>query len=139
MKKKLIIIITSAVILAVALIAALLLVDRELELPKLKADDISKVYCEMFKDEGIRIDLDVEEFLAYYNQIYDLRDNKEGAGTTPDSKIVIELKDGEEISIFNSGDQFEVNFRENDGERHQYWGKQQEIANMLTHGFYRLK
>ena len=137
MKKKPMMIIIVAIIAVVALIAGLLLVNRELELPELTAEDISKVYRDTFDDN--KIDLDVEEFLGYYNQIYDLRDNKEDAGSTPNSRIIIELRDGEEICIYSSGDQFEVDFSDSDGEKHQYWGKQQEIANMLYHGIYGLK
>ena len=73
-----------------------------------------------------------------YNQIYDIRNNKKGEGTTPASRIIIELKDGTEIGIYNSGDQFEVSFINSDGKICQYWGKQQEIANMLYHGVYGL-
>lgn len=137
MKKKLMIIITVTILAIATIIAALFFSNRELEIPKLKAEDISGVYCETSDNE--KINLDIEEFLGYYNQIYDLRNNEEGAGTTPDSSIVIELKDGNEISIYNSGDQFEVNFSDEDGDKQQYWGKQQEIANMLYYGLYQLK
>ena len=137
MKKKNLIIITAIFITVVVMIIVLFLVNRKLELPTLTAEDISKVYRDTFDDN--KIDLDIEEFLGYYNQIYDLRDNKEGAGSTPTCRIIIELKDGGEIGIYNSGDQYEINFTDGDGERHQYWGKQQEIANMLYNGVYGLK
>lgn len=137
MKKKPMIIITVAILAVATLIIVLLLVNRELELPELKTENVSSVYCETSDNE--KIDLDIEEFLGYYNQIYDLRNNEEGAGTTPTSMIIIELKEGKEIRIYNSGDQFEVNFSDDDGENRQYWGKQQQIANMLYHGLYQLK
>ena len=137
MKKKLIIITATMVALA-TLIISLLLFNRELELPRLTADDISNIYYHD-TDKNETVDLDIEEFLGYYNQIYDLRDNKEGAGSTPSSWIKIELKDGQEIGIYNTGKQFQVSFTDNDGERHQYWGRQQEIYNMLYKGFYKLK
>lgn len=137
MKKKLIII-TATIVALATLIISLLLFNRELELPRLTADDISNIYYhDTYKNETV--DLDIEEFLGYYNQIYDLRDNKEGAGSTPSSWIKIELKDGQEIGIYNTGKQFQVSFTDNDGERHQYWGRQQEIYNMLYKGFYKLK
>lgn len=53
MKKKPMIIITVAIIAVVALIAGLLLVNRELELPELTAEDISKVYRDTFDDNKI--------------------------------------------------------------------------------------
>ena len=127
-----------AVIFVVALVVVLAITKKELQLPKLEVEDISKVYnkrLDAFNAE--KVDLDIEEFLRYYNQIDELRNNKEDAGTTPSSKIVIELNNGEEISIHNSGDQFQVSFEEGD-DRFQYWGKQQGIANILEHGVYGL-
>lgn len=137
MKKKHIFFITIAILAMAAIIVTIFLFNRKLELPKLKAEDILCVHYDVSSSD-IR-QLDIEEFLGYYNQIYDIRNNKEGVGTTPDSRIIIELKDGQEIGIYSSGDQFEVNFTNSDGERCQYWGKQQEIANMLYRGVYGLK
>lgn len=137
MKKKHIFFITISILAMVVIIVAIFLFNRKLELPKLKAENIVRVYRDEFEDS--KIELDIEEFLGYYNQIYDIRNNKEGAGTTPDRRIIIELKDGQEIGIYNSGDQFEVNFTKSNGKRCQYWGKQQEIANMLFRGVYEIK
>ena len=122
----------------VVIIATVFLINRKLELPKLKAEDVARIHYDgnEFNDNK---ELDIEEFLVYYNQIYDIRNNKEGAGTTADRRIIIELKDGRKIGICNSGDQFEVNFTKSNGKRCQYWGKQQEIANMLYHGVYEIK
>ena len=136
MKKKPIII-TVTIVVATTFILTLLLLNRELELPMIKTEDISRVYRDTF--DGNVVELDIEEFLSYYNQIYDLRDNKKGEGSTPTCRIVIELKSGKEIAMLNFGDQFEICFDGSEGKRHQYWGKQQEIANMLYKGFYKLK
>lgn len=136
MKKKHIIFITISILVMVVVIVAIFLFNRKLELPKLETDDILRVH---YHTSAIDFrQLDIEEFLRYYNEIYDIRNNKEGAGTTPDRRIIIELKDGQEIGIYNSGDQFEVNFTKSNGKRCQYWGKQQEIANMLSHGVYEI-
>lgn len=139
MKKKPLIITVSAIVIIViiSLAVTLLMTDKELVLPELEADDISNIsYIMLDKDETTN--LDIEEFLTYYNQIYDIRNNELGEGTTADRSIVIELKDGSKISICNSGSQFEVSFCDSDGESQQYWGKQQGIYNMLLHGFYSL-
>lgn len=136
MKKKHIIFLVSGLFIIVAIIVIAILLNKKVELPKLKVEDIERIYCDEFDDNDIQ--LDIEEFLGYYNQIYDIRNNKKGEGTTPASRIIIELKDGTEIGIYNSGDQFEVNFINSDGKICQYWGKQQEIANMLYHGVYGL-
>ncbi len=135
MKKKVLIII-AAIILGL-LTAVPLLIKEELELPKLESADISKVYFDDCSESEKEI-LDIDEFLEYYNNIYDIRDNVLGEGTTPETYIRIELRNGEEISISNSGDQFQVDFKNDKGEGKQYWGKQQEIANMLRYGFYTL-
>ena len=136
MKKKHIFFITITVFAMVAIIVTIFLFNRKLELPKLETDDILSVHYHTSSDDFQQ--LDIEEFLVYYNQIYDIRNNKEGAGTTAHRRIIIELKDGQKIGICNSGDQFEVNFTKSNGERCQYWGKQQEIANMLYHGVYEI-
>ena len=136
MKKKHIIFLVSGLFIIVAIIVIAILLNKKVELPKLKVEDIERIYCDKFDDNDIQ--LDIEEFLGYYNQIYDIRNNKDDQGTTSLSKIIIELKDGTEIVIWNSGDQFEVAFADSDGKRYQYWGKQQEIANMLRHGVYGL-
>ena len=137
MKKKSLIIVASVIVI-ISLTIVLLMKNNKLELPKLEADDISNVYYHKH-DKNETGNLDIEQFLVYYNQIYNIRDNVYGAGTTPDSSIVIELKAGDEIRIINSGDQFEVSFYNSEREKQQYWGKQQEIKNMLVHGFYRLE
>lgn len=137
MKKKNVICIAMSVLAIAVIIVTLFLVNKKLELPKLNIENVAKIYCYNM-DEDYEIELNVEEFLGYYNQIYDIRNNKDDQGTTSLSKIIIELKDGTEIVIWNSGDQFEVAFADSDGKRYQYWGKQQEIANMLRHGVYGL-
>ena len=136
MKKKHIFIIAIIIFVVATIITTIFLFNRKLELPKLKAEDILSIYYDTSSSDFQQ--LDVEEFLEYYSQIYDIRNNKEGEGTTPTSRIIIQLKNGQEIGIYNSGDQFEVNFTDRDGRRCQYWGKQKEIANMLYHGVYRL-
>ncbi|MBQ2982483.1 MAG: hypothetical protein IJD58_10245 [Lachnospiraceae bacterium] len=136
MKKKHIIFIAITVFAMAAIIVTIFLFNRKLELPKLEKDDILSVH---YHTSAIDFrELDIEEFLGYYNEIYDIRNNKEGAGTTADTRIIIELKDGQKIGISNSGDQFEVDFTKSNGKRCQYWGKQQEIANMLDYGVYGL-
>ena len=134
MKKKLLIIVATVIVI-ISLAIVLLLVNKKLEIPELEAGDISNVYYDIL-GENKSMNLDIEEFLGYYNQIYDIREVT--GGTTPDSRIVIELKDGSDISIYSSGDQFEVNFYDSEGKLTQYWGKQQEIYNMLIYGFYGL-
>jgi len=56
--------------------------------------------------------------------------NKNFAGTTPDSGIVIKLKSGEYISIISSGKDFEIQ-RNINGEEVSYWGKNKYIKSLL--------
>ena len=134
MKKKIIIPIAIVVLAVAAIITCLFFINRKLELPSLEADDVSKIYLDTC-DNNIT-ELDIEEFLGYYNQINDLRNNKKQEGSTSTSIIIIELKDETTIQIHNSGDQFEISFYNEKGEHCMYWGKQQEIYNMLYHGSY---
>ncbi len=64
MKKKSIII-TVTIVVATTFILTLLLLNRELELPMIKTEDISMVYRDTF--DGNVVELDIEEFLSYYN------------------------------------------------------------------------
>ena len=71
MKKKHIIFLVSGLFIIVAIIVIAILLNKKVELPKLKAEDIERIYCDEFDDNDIQ--LDIEEFLGYYNQIYDIR------------------------------------------------------------------
>ena len=87
-------------------------------------------------DTGEEINLDIAQFVEYYNQISDVEENEEGAGTMITVEIKVNLKSGEKISVGNSGDQFEVSLEDEQGKVEQYWGKQQNINNLLMTGKY---
>lgn len=105
------------------------------EIPEIKADDVARIYFDDFTENGEK-ELDIDQFLTYYNQIYDVKENKTGEGTTEESRIVIEFKNGKEISIIDQSKKFEINFKDDKGKSQQYWGKQEEILNMLRYGVY---
>lgn len=105
------------------------------EIPEIKAKDVARIYYEDFTENGEK-ELDIDQFLTYYNQIHDIKNNKTGEGTTPESRIVIELKNGKEIGIYDQSKKFEINFQDDNGKTQQYWGMQEEIYNMLRHGAY---
>lgn len=134
MKKKILI---TVVIVVLALIVgglAWALMSKD-EIPEINAKDVARIYYEDFTENGEK-ELDIDQFLTYYNQIYDVKENKTGEGTTPESRIVIELKNGKEIGIYDQSKKFEINFRDDNGKTQQYWGMQEEIYNMLRHGAY---
>lgn len=124
------------IIVAVAIIGLLIWWISSMNgIPKIKAEDVARIYYDgpEFNDNK---ELDIEEFIGYYNEIYDIKENKLGEGTTPESWVVIELKSGEEIIIYDQSKKFEVNFENGRGKIKQYWGKQEQIYNMLRHGSY---
>ena len=134
MKKKVIIGIV-IVMLGIILVVITNLRDR---IPDIDGEDVAKVYYKDFRT-GDSKDLDVDIFLQYYNKIYDVKDTKDDASTTPESAIIIELKNGEEITICDQQKKFHINFKNNKGEWKQYWGKQKEIHNMLRYGEYEIE
>jgi len=71
-----------------------------------------------------------QKIIKAFNSIYSIRRNKDFAGTTPDSGIVIKLKSGEHISIISSGKDFEIQ-RNINGEEVSYWGKNKYIKSLL--------
>ena len=105
------------------------------EIPEIKAKDVARIYYDDFTENGEK-ELDIDQFLTYYNQIHDVKNNKKGEGTTSESRIVIELKNGKEIGIYNQSKKFEINFQDDEGKNQQYWGMQEEILNMLKYGAY---
>ncbi len=105
------------------------------ELPQLTKEEVESVVMNKI-DTGEEINLDIAQFVEYYNQISDVEENEEGAGTMITVEIKVNLKSGEKISVGNSGDQFEVSLEDEQGKVEQYWGKQQNINNLLMTGKY---
>ena len=105
------------------------------ELPQLTKEEVESVVMNKI-DTGEEINLDIAQFVEYYNQISDVEENEEGAGTMITVEIKVNLKSGEKISVGHSGDQFEVSLEDEQGKVEQYWGKQQNINNLLMTGKY---
>lgn len=77
---------------------------------------------------------EIKTIVNWYNSITDIRENKDGIGTTPDSSIHIQLKYGEKkgkISILQSGTDFEIQRYDEKGNKIIYWGKQPDIKQLL--------
>ncbi|KJR44378.1 hypothetical protein UF75_5245 [Desulfosporosinus sp. I2] len=60
-----------------------------------------------------------------------VRENKDFAGTTPDSGIIVKEKNGKEFSILRSGKDFEVQRKDALGQIHSHWAIQKEIKTLL--------
>lgn len=72
-----------------------------------------------------------EKIIRWFNSAGNIRENKEFAGITPDSGIIIELKPRGSISIINSGKDFEVQRYNILRRRISYWAEQRDIDKLL--------
>lgn len=98
-------------------------------------DDVETVEVWGTALHGIRtivVGEEINKIAAWFNSIDNVRANPDFQGTTPESGIVIRLKSREEILIFNSGPNFEVQRRNQRGRTISYWGKQTEIEKLLN-------
>ncbi len=69
----------------------------------------------------------IDNIIEWFNQASDIRINKDFAGTTPESGIIINLKSGKRILILNSGSDFEIQRDDVRPKNASYWAKQQDI------------
>ncbi len=72
-----------------------------------------------------------DNILNWFNQAGDIRLNKDFAGTTPESGIIINLKSGKRILVLNSGSDFEIQRDDVRPENISYWARQQDIKDYL--------
>lgn len=72
-----------------------------------------------------------QDIVKWFNSITNVRENKDFAGTTPESGIIIKVKNGNEILILKSGTDFEVQRINSLGKRISYWGNQSNIRYIL--------
>lgn len=130
----------SAVIAIVAILISvivIMVINSKKTIPEIEVGDVERVYYSGYFDGHYgEKELDIDQFVEYYNEIDNIKENKNGEGTTPESWIVIVLKDGSEVWIYDQSMKFEVNFKTDDGEIKQYWGEQEQIYNMLRTGSY---
>jgi hypothetical protein len=74
---------------------------------------------------------EVTNIVNWFNSVYDIRENKEFAGTTEESGIKIEEKDGTRFIIGRSGEDFEVQRKDQKGKLRSYWARQKDIKELL--------
>jgi hypothetical protein len=72
-----------------------------------------------------------KNIIKWFNSITDIRENKDFAGTTPESGITLKLKSGNSILILKSGSDFEIQRSDVLGINKSYWGKQPNIRDIL--------
>ena len=133
-------VLNSVIIAVVAIfisVIVVMVINSKKSIPEIKAGDVERVYYDGYFDGHYgQKELDIDQFVEYYNEIDNIKENKNDEGTTPESWIVIELKDGSEVRIYDQSMKFEVVFEDDDGEIKQYWGEQEQIYNMLRTGSY---
>lgn len=124
-------------ILLIGVLLLLLYIARNDRLPVIEEDDVKSLTLRGLFDEVYETrELNVKEFIEYYNQISDVVKDKEEGGTTPPSQIIIELKSGTTIYIDNFGDDFNIRIYEPNKKEKLYFGKQHNIRNLLYYGKY---
>ena len=118
-------------LLAIALVVVLLYANGFFDImPHLKEREVEFVQLETFDGRQAQ-NLDIKTFLKYYNAIYDVRKDDNHGETTPSSRITIQLKSGESIIFWQNCEEIDIELKEE-----QYWGKQQNIFNLLKSGEY---
>ncbi len=75
---------------------------------------------------------EVKNIVNWFNSADGIRHNRDFAGTTAESSMRVELNNGEKFSIIRSGQDFEVQRKDQRGEPQSYWAKQKEIKNLLN-------
>lgn len=75
---------------------------------------------------------EIHAIIDCFNSTTNTRRNKHFNGTTPNSGILIQLKNGQSIHILNSGTDFEVQRWHSSGKFISYWGEQKEISELLS-------
>ena len=74
---------------------------------------------------------EVINIINWFDSAKDIRENEEFAGTTEDSGIKVEEKNGSKFSIARSGEDFEVQRKDEQGKLRSYWARQKEIKDLL--------
>ena len=104
----------------------------------LNIDNVSDIYLwaedEKFgRIQKLATDDEKKQIVNWFNSVWDIRRNKGFAGATPQSGIVISLKQGKSILILRSGFNFEIqrDDAKNSHKKISYWARQQEIKNLL--------
>lgn len=74
---------------------------------------------------------EVINIVNWFNSAKGIRENKEFAGTTEDSGIIVVEKNGSKFGIGRSGEDFEVQRKDEQGKLRSYWARQKEIKELL--------
>lgn len=96
-------------------------------------DDVAdiQVYGAGTKMTAVNDRVLTENLIKWFNSATDIRPNKNFAGTTAESGIIINLKSGRGILILRSGKDFEIQRSNTRLKNISYWANQQELKEYL--------
>ena len=119
-------------------VAAVLIVSLRDKIPTINKEKVVRVYYSGIEANTGK-ELEVDKFLNYYNKIYDIEESKMGAVTTAPSMIEIQLENSESIRIlYQAQERILISYEDDNGPKY-YWGKQEQIYNMLRYGEYEIE
>lgn len=102
----------------------------------IKEEDVSEVivYDSMYNYGGeyhTMSQSEISDLVKWFNACTDIRLNSDFAGTVTIVGITIKMKDDRNISIVDSGENFEIQISDPKKETISYWAKQPDIEALL--------
>jgi hypothetical protein len=91
------------------------------------ANDVAEILLWGNGNERLADEKEIKEIVGWFNDIKDVRENKEMTGTTPPAGIIITMNNGKQILVLRSGDEFEVQ-----REDVAYWAREEHLKNLLN-------
>ncbi len=103
---------------------------------RIKQENISQVliYDSMYDSAKFHKmnQTEISDLVSWFNECHDIRVNRDFAGAVSIVGIRIQLKDGGEVSILYSGNDFEIQVYNPVKQKSiSYWAKQKNIENLL--------
>jgi hypothetical protein len=104
---------------------------------KIKSDDVTDIYVwadgqGLGRIQKVAVDKEKTDIVNWFNSASDIRLNKSFAGETPQSGIVISIKNEKDINILRSGIDFEIQRVDSKTkEIKSYWARQKNIKDLL--------
>jgi hypothetical protein len=94
---------------------------------KIAANNVVEILLWGNGNERLADEKEIKDIVSWFNDIDDVRENKEMTGTTPPAGLIITMNSGEQILILRSGDEFEVQ-RDDVG----YWAREEHLKDLLN-------
>ncbi|AEY64484.1 hypothetical protein [Clostridium sp. BNL1100] len=133
MIKKLVVIPILFILISLAGIKYLIPLDKSVH-KEIRKEDVLRIESWGAKVIGhteIKDPVLFDNIIKWFNNSYDIRENPEFAGTTPEAGIIIILKSGKGISILEGARDFEVQRNDIRDKNISYFAKQKDIGKYL--------